>query len=229
MHNKLNTARLQRNLNQANDEITEALLYLNEIVVPHDAAAARTECTKIYALFTQLYAQTLSLKRRIRDWTMTYPDLSECTDSHILSDMPDFFQLDGTWEEREDEEEDEDEHEDNEGFFADHDSAATYFGFEDETAGQGAPQSQNEIVWEGQEMQHPRDEPIDDSQYAISDAEIGRLFDISAASAAAGVKETGYLDIFGAWIEGRRPGPYERPVTPPPADDPDDTEPDTDA
>ena len=79
----------------------------------------------------------------------------------------------------------EDEHEDNEGFFADHDSAATYFGFEDETAGQGAPQSQNEIVWEGQEMQHPRDEPIDDSQYAISDAEIGRLFDISAASAAA--------------------------------------------
>jgi len=78
-----------------------------------------------------------------------------------------------------------------------------------------------DTLWDGRDILPPGGPSANEDGYAINDADIGRLFDISAANAGAGVLETGYLDIFGAWIHGRRPGPYKRPQPPATDSDPD--------
>jgi hypothetical protein len=223
MSNKLNATRLQYNLNQAHDEITSALSYLSEVVIACEPGAARTGLNEIHEQFAQLYAQTRSIKRLITAWTTMFPELTEPQGPSFGPDAHEYFDFDAELDayDADDEDDDEDDRDflgldggvSNEGSSAADDTHAAATDFD--------------MLRDGHDILPPLGASLNDDGYTISDADIGRLFDISAASAGAGVNETGYLDIFGAWIHGRRPGPYKRPQ--PPADsDPDYNVPGTD-
>ena len=221
MSNKLNATQLQYNLNQAHDEITSALSYLSEVVIAFEPGAARTGLNEIHELFAQLYAQTRSIKRLITVWTTTFPELTEPQGSSFGPDAHEYFDFDAeldAYGEDDDGEDDDD--------FLDMDDGESNVGSSasDDTH---AKATDFDMLRDGQDILPPLGASLNDDGYAIDDADIGRLFDISAASAGAGVNETGYLDIFGAWIHGRRPGPYKRPQ-PPTDSDPDYNVPGTD-
>jgi hypothetical protein len=198
MHHKMNPTRLLRNLNTAHDEITSALSYLGRIVLATDPGAARVGLHDMQAQFEQICAQTLSLKRRIRIWATTFPELTDAVQADTEAFLTDFF---GFEAEAEDGEDADDEHADFDGE-ADEDDEDEFV--DDDTA----------ALQDAQDHAATSAKAIDQSGFALSDDDLGRLFGISAASATAGVRETGYVDIFGAWQEGRRPGPYKGPSTP---------------
>lgn len=206
MHHKMNPTRLLRNLNTAHDEITSALSYLGRIVLATDPGAARVGLHDMQVQFEQIFAQTLSLKRRIRIWATTFPELTDAAPADTDAFLSDFF---GFEAEAEDGEDADDEHadfdgeadEDDEDEFVDDDKSDEN---DDDTA----------ALQDTQDHAATSAKAIDQSGFALSDDDLGRLFGISAASATAGVRETGYVDIFGAWQEGRRPGPYKGPSTP---------------
>ena len=221
MSNKLNATQLQYNLNQAHDEITSALSYLSEVVIAFEPGAARTGLNEIHEQFAQLYAQTRSIKRLITVWTTTFPELTEPQGPSFGPDAHEYFDFDAeldAYGEDDDGEDDDD--------FLDMDDGVSDIGSSaaDDTH---AKATDFDMLRDGQDILLPLGASLNDDGYAIDDADIGRLFDISAASAGAGVNETGYLDIFGAWIHGRRPGPYKRPQ-PPVDSDPDYNVPGTD-
>jgi len=214
MSNKLNATRLQYNLNQARDEIMSALSYLSAVVIDTEPGAARTGLNEIHEQFAQLYAQTRSMKRLITVWTTQFPELTEPQGPSFRTDAHEYFDFDAELDAYEDEDDDDED----DGNFLDVDDGLSDAGSSaaDDTH---ATAADFDTLWDGRDILPPLGASLDDDGYAIDDADIGRLFDISAASAGAGVHETGYLDIFGAWIHGRRPGPYKRPQ--PPADDSD--------
>ncbi len=218
MSNKFNATRLQRNLNQAHDEITSALSYLSEVVIDTEPGAARTGLNEIHEQFAQLYAQTRSIKRLITLWTTTFPELTQPQGPSFDSDAHEYFDFDAELDAYDADDEDDDDEDD--GEFLDVDDGLSDVGSSaaDNT---DATRAGFDTLWDGQNILPPHGASANDDGYAINDAEIGRLFDISAASAGAGVLETGYLDIFGAWIHGRRPGPYKRPQPPAADTDPD--------
>ena len=198
MSNKINATRLQYNLNQAHDEITSALSYLSEVVIHTEPGAARTGLNEIHEQFAQLYAQTRSIKRRITLWTTMFPELTEPQGPSFRTDAHEYFDFDAELDAYD--ADDEDDGLSDEGSGAADDTHATATDFD--------------MLRDDQDILPQLGASLKDDGYAIDDADIGRLFDISAASAGAGVHETGYLDIFGAWIHGRRPGPYKRSSSP---------------
>jgi hypothetical protein len=207
MSNKLNATRLQYNLNQAHDEITSALSYLSAVVIDTERGAARTGLNEIHEQFAQLYAQTRSIKRIIRLWTTTFPEMTEPQGPSFRTDAHEYFDFDAELDadDADDQDDDDDFLDSDEGLNDVGSSAA------DDTH---AKANDFDTLRDGQDILPLRGAWLDDDGYTISDEDIGRLFDISAASAGAGVHETGYLDIFGAWIHGRRPGRYKRPQPP---------------
>ena len=218
MSNKLNATRLQYNLNQAHDEITSALSYLSEVVIHTEPGAARTGLNEIHEQFAQLYAQTRSIKRRITLWTTMFPELTEPQGPSFRTDAHEYFDFDAELDGYDADDEDDDDEDDD--AFLDLDDGLSDEGSSaaDDTH---ATATDFDMLRDGHDILPPLGASLNDDGYAIDDADIGRLFDISAASAGAGVHETGYLDIFGAWIHGRRPGPYKRPQPPAADNDPD--------
>jgi hypothetical protein len=217
MKNKINPTRLLRSLNRAHDDISAAHSYLSRIVSVTDPGAARAGLHEMQEQFEHLFAQSLSLKRRSHIWKMTFPALVDSDDTGADSYAAEFFDFYQEAEESDDEA-------DLDAFL---DDSAQYADDSGDDDSDDADEDDDSITDEifaddkcGSQGQD-RNEAADVTGFVLHDADLARLFDISEASATAGVRETGYLDIFGAWQDGRRPGPYKRPSTPNAHEDPD--------
>jgi hypothetical protein len=201
MTHKMNPAILQKILNSAHDDITSALLYLMDIVIVTNPGSARTGLHEMQMQFEQMLAQTSTIKLRIGRWTKAFPELTEANRQDTKDFLAEFFDFHA---EAEDGDEENDEHDASmDDDFSDE--------WEENTSDEATNDASDDIA--------PASK--DSLAFALPDADLARLFGISEASATAGVQETGYLDIFGAWHDGRRPGPYKRPTPPKIEDDPD--------
>lgn len=210
--------RIQQQLTQAHGNVSAVLAHLVEVIAAIEPGAARAGLHEMHCQAEQLYALTLLLKRRVRHWDVRYAgsDAVDETLSQSFDEDP-AAAYDGSDADEEDDdsiESDEDEPMGYE-FLAEHD---------DEPEADGLPPAEFLDDWwrfADIGMGAQRSGAGDASPIPPTSRELALLFGISEEQAEAGVSEVGYVNIFGDWVPGRRPGRYIRPVTPPTPEDPD--------